>query len=102
MIVIAWLDADEVYQRVVYNGYKRKHYFSFQDGTTQGGVCLHLQKPEVGRRPEMWMYADCGLDKNLPAILLIDKVQYIIYGDSEYAACAYIEVPFAGSNLTVV
>lgn len=45
-------------QRSVYNGHKRKHALKFQEITTPDGLCAHFFGAGVGRRHDMFLYAE--------------------------------------------
>lgn len=92
----------EIHQRVVYNGHKRKHALKFQAVTTPDGLCIHLHGPEVGRRHDMFLYASSGMDAQLLDVMTVNGKQFIVYGDSGYSWRVYLEVPFAGANLSAV
>ena len=87
-------------QRVAYNGHKRKHAMKCQGVTSPCGLDLHLSGPLEGRRHEWTMYVQSGLDETLEDTLFIDRVRYVIYGDSGYSDRIFMEVPLQGSNLS--
>lgn len=102
VIRIARPGGPDMLQRVVYNGHKRVHALKFQAVTTPDGLCLHLFGPEVGRRHDMFLYEQSHMDDMLEEVMVLDGRQFVIYGDSGYHPRPYVEVPFAGANLTDV
>lgn len=50
----------------------------------------------------MFLYAASGLDENLADFMFINEQQYVVYGDSEYRWCIFLEVPLDGSNPSIV
>jgi hypothetical protein len=87
-------------QRVAYNGHKRKHALKFQAVVAPDGLILHAYGPMEGRRHDWTLYIRSGIDAQLRDCLLADGRQYYIYGDSGYCRRSYLQVPFAGSQLT--
>lgn len=86
-------------QMVVYNGHKRKHALKYQAINTPDGMILHAHGPVEGCRQDWYLYHCIVLDSNLTEILLIEGVQYAVFGDSGYNWRCFMEVPFQGSNL---
>jgi nuclease HARBI1 len=69
-------------QRATYSGQKRKPGLIWQVVTTPDGMLFHVFGPFEGRRHDMNLYAESGLDDVLAEKLLIDGAQDHIYGDS--------------------
>lgn len=90
-----------LYQRVVYNGHKRKHALKYQAVNAPDGLILHVSGPIEGRRHDWTLYMNINLDEELPHLLEIDGVCYCLYGDSGYARRWYLEVPYQGANLNL-
>jgi DDE superfamily endonuclease len=68
--------------------------------TTPDGMLFHVFGPFEGRRHGMHFYFESGLDSILGERMLIEGVQYYIYGDSGYMLRPYVISPFSGVNLT--
>ena len=86
-------------QMVVYNGHKRKHALKFQAINTPDGVILHAHGPAEGGWHDWFLFHTSGVHANLSDFLLINGVQFVVYGDSGYNWREYMQVPFQGSNL---
>jgi DDE superfamily endonuclease len=71
-------------QRATYSGHKRRKCINFQAISTPDGCILHLFGPMEGRRHDMTLYRESSIDQALQASLLVDGVQYYIYGDPAY------------------
>lgn len=87
-------------QNVVYNGHKRRHALKYQAMVTPDGLILHAYGPMEGRRHDWTLYVRSGIEEQLSVCLMVNGVQYCIYGDSGYNRRVFMEVPFDGSNLT--
>jgi nuclease HARBI1 len=87
-------------QRATYSGHKRRPGLKWQMITTPDGILFHVFGPFEGRRHDMHLYSESGLDGILGDRLLIEGVQYYIYGDSGYMLLSYLITPFSGVNLT--
>lgn len=90
---------DEMDQKVVYNGHKRKHSQKYQAVTAPDGIILHAFGPMEGRRHDWTLYLQSGIAEESESCLLINGKQYFIYGDSGYNRSAYLEVPYQGAAL---
>jgi nuclease HARBI1 len=88
-------------QRATYSGHKRRPGLKWQVITTPDGMLFHIFGPYEGRRHDMHLYAESGLDNILGENLLIDGVQHYIFGDSGYMLRPYLMTPYEGSNLDV-
>jgi len=78
-------------QRACYSGHKRRHVLNFQSVTTPGGLVFHMYGPHEGRRHDVVLYKESGLDDALRQTLLIDGVQHCLYGDSAYVLRAWMQ-----------
>jgi hypothetical protein len=56
--------------------------------------------PVEGRRHDITMLKEFGIERSLSESLLINGEQYYIYGDLAYILRPYIQVGFQGPNLT--
>lgn len=83
-------------QRTVYNGHTRKHALRFQAITTPEGLRAHMYGPKVGRRHEMFLYADSRVEQFLSAVLQLGDEQFVFYGDSEYNRHEFLEISYEG------
>jgi nuclease HARBI1 len=88
-------------QRATYSGHKRRPGLKWQAVTTPDGIVFHCFGPFEGRRHDMHLYAQSGIDDVLSQELQIDGVQHYLYGDSGYALRPYLITPFEGAVLTV-
>jgi len=78
-------------QRSCYSGHKRRHVLKFQSVTTPDGWVFHMYGPHEGRRHDIVLYYESGLDDDLRQTLLIDGVQYCLYGDSAYVLRSWMQ-----------
>jgi nuclease HARBI1 len=88
-------------QRAAYSGHKRRPGLMWQVITTPDGMLFHIFGPYEGRRHDMDLYAESGLDNILGENLLIDGVQHYTFGDSGYMLRPYLMTPYEGANLDV-
>jgi nuclease HARBI1 len=86
-------------QRATYTGHKRRPGLKWQVIITPDGMLFHIFGPYEGRRHDMHLYAESGLDDILSENLLIDGVQHYLFGDSGYTLRPYMMTPFEGANL---
>jgi nuclease HARBI1 len=59
-----------------------------------------IPEPFEGRRHDMHLYTESGLDAVLGQALMIGGKQHYIFGDSGYAIRPHLITPFEGSNIT--
>jgi len=78
-------------QCVCYSGHKRRHVLKFQSVTAPDGLVFHKYDPHEGRRHDMVLYYESGLDDDLRQTLLIDGVQHCLHGDSAYVLRAWMQ-----------
>jgi DDE superfamily endonuclease len=64
------------------------------------GIALHYADPAEGRRHDMAMFSESGIEEDLPASLHIDRIQYCIYGDIAYVLREYLMVGFDGTGIS--
>ena len=83
-------------QRACYSGRKRKHAVKFQSVLTPVGLVFHLFGPWEGRRHDMTLYFESGLDAVLPHALVISGVQYYIYGHAACMVRPWVQAAFSG------
>jgi nuclease HARBI1 len=77
-------------QRANYSGHKRRPGLKWEVITTPDGMLFHIFGPYEGRRHDMHLYAEPGLDDIRSENLLIDGVQHYLFGDSGYALRPYL------------
>lgn len=87
-------------QNVCYNGHKRHHGIKFQAVVTPDGMIVHFAGPMEGRRHDWALYLASGIDESLSNGLLIDGVQYCIFGDAAYDERPYLYTPAQGGDLS--
>jgi len=83
-------------QRACNSGHKRKHAVKFQSVLTPDGLIFLLFGPWEGRRHDMTLYFESGLDAVLPHALVISGVQYYSYGDAAYMLRPWVQASFSG------
>lgn len=83
-------------QQACYSGHKRRHAIKFQSVLTPDGLIFHLYGPVEGRRHDMTLYHESGLDAILANELVIDGVQFHIYGDAAYFLRPWLQTAFQG------
>ena len=65
-------------QRACYSGHKRKHALKFQNLLTPDGLFFHLFGPVEGRRHDMTLYHESGMDATLADALIVGGEQYYL------------------------
>jgi len=88
------------WQRYMYSGHKGDYVMKFQSVVTPDGLLFHLYGPGEGRRHDRTMYNVSGMDNILSESLVIDGVQYSIYGEKSYTLRLWMQVAYTG-ELTV-
>lgn len=81
-------------QRCCYSGHKRFHCLNYQTLSTPDGLIFALWGPEVGRRHDLTLMRKSGWDPILSEVLVIDGIQFYIFGDAAYRLSPHIQVPF--------
>jgi hypothetical protein len=87
-------------QRATYSGHKRRNCLKFQAVAAPDGLLLSLHGPMEGRRHDMTMYTESGIDAMLASSLFIQNQQYYLYGDSAYALRPYLQLAFRGAEVS--
>ena len=87
-------------QRSCYSGRKRFHCLIHQTVTTPDGLLFHMYGPEVGRRHDMTLYRQSGIDEQLEQHLYINNKQYCLYGDPAYVLRAWLLIAFDRNTAT--
>lgn len=75
---------DNELQQSLYSGHKRIHWLLFCTITTPDGLVFFCDGPVEGRRHDLYLLNQSGLDDAVRDSLLIDDVQYYVYGDAAY------------------
>lgn len=81
-------------QKACYSGHKRAHCLVYITVSTPDGLIAYLHGPEVGRRHDMTLYRQSGLDDSLSETLLIGGDQFYIYGDAAFLLRPWMQVGF--------
>lgn len=87
-------------QKSCYNGHKRSHALKFQALTLPDGLAIHVGGIEEGRRHDITLWRRSSLEDQLRDILVIDNIQFKIYGDSAYIRKPWFDLPHDGAFLT--
>jgi len=78
VIAVTRPGGDNINQRVVYNGHKRKYALKYQAVTTSCGLAMHLTVPIEGRRHDWTLYVQSVLDQVLSNVLSVNETQYCL------------------------
>ena len=89
-----------VNQRACYSGHKRFHCLIYQTITTPDGLIFHMYVPEAGRRHDLTLYRESGMDNSLEQSLHVQGQQYYIYGDPAYILRPWLQVAFSRAFAT--
>ena len=81
-------------QRSFYSGHKRMHCLIYQTVTTPDGLIFSFYGPEVGRRHDLTLLRESGLEERLQGCLNIGGRQYYLYGDAAYMMRPWMQVAF--------
>jgi len=84
----------------MYSRHKKDHFMNFQSIVSPEGLLLHFYGPIEGRRHDMKVYHESGMDGILSEDLLINGVQYRIYRDKAEVVLLWMQVGYTG-ELTV-
>lgn len=63
-------------QRACYSGHKRFHCLIYQTITTPDGIIFHMYGPEEGRRHDMTLYRNSGIDGIMANSLKVNERQF--------------------------
>lgn len=85
---------DGAMQRSCYSGHKRFHCLVYQSITTPDGLIFHMYGPEVGRRHDMTLYQDSGIDLILQQHMVMDGRQFYLYADAAYVLKPWMQIAF--------
>jgi len=89
-------------QRSCYSGHKRMHCLVYQTITTPDGLILHLYGPEVGRRHDLTLLRNSGIEEIMEQRMVIGGKQYCIYGDAAYMLRVWLQTAFPRLTVTPV
>ena len=99
-LAVSRRSGENIDQRVLYNGQKRKHCIKFQALTTPCGMAMHVAGPIEGRRHDWTLYLQSGLETTLGQLLEFERKCFVICGNSGYSARYFLYIPFRRSNLS--
>lgn len=80
-------------QRSCYS-YKKRHCLAYITMTTPDGLVFFANGPVEGRRNDLFLMATLGLDDALRDNLLIDYIQYYVYGDAIFQHRPYLQIAY--------
>ncbi|THU95828.1 hypothetical protein K435DRAFT_113884 [Dendrothele bispora CBS 962.96] len=87
-------------QRLVYNGWKRKHCLKYHVVTAPDGLVIHVYGPVEGRRHDSTVLKQSGLTDILEKHFWSpEHKRLFIYGDPAYAISGHILAPYKGLTL---
>lgn len=87
-------------QRIVYNGWKRKHCLKYHVVTSPDGLVIHVYGPVEGRRHDATVFKQSGLEAILSKHFWApDGRRLFIYGDPAYAVTGHVLAPYKGLSL---
>ncbi len=87
-------------QRNLYSGHKRKHGVKYQHIMCLNGLVCHAFGPFLGRRHDVSMYIESGVETDLQHVCDANGQLLAIYGDGGYMQRDWLQIPFQGANLT--
>jgi hypothetical protein len=95
-------------QRILYNGWKRKHCWKYHCVLAPDGIVMHVFGPVEGRRHDQTVYRESGLAEILEAHFWKpghedhqdEHQQLFIYGDAGYTDGPHLLSPNRGSAIT--
>jgi hypothetical protein len=90
-------------QRILYNGWKRIHCLKYHCVIGPDGLVMHVFGPVEGRRHDLTVYRQSGLEAILEAHFWTpgpNRQQLFIYGDPAYTVGPHILSPYKGSSVT--
>jgi DDE superfamily endonuclease len=64
-----------VMQPATYSGHKRFNCLKYQLISAPDGLALHYAGPVKGRRHDMAIFSESGIEEDLAALLHIDEIQ---------------------------
>lgn len=83
-------------QSACYSGHKRRHVLKFQNVLTPDGLFFYLFGPVEGRRHDMTLYYESGLEDTLATELMVEGEQFYLYGDAAYMTRPWLQTAFDG------
>jgi nuclease HARBI1 len=89
-----------VMQRATYSGHKRVNCLKYQLISAPDGLALHYTGPVEGRKHDMAIFSESGIEEALAASLHINGIQYYIFEDSAYVLRGCLMTGFDGTGLT--
>ena len=88
-------------QRSCSSGHKRMHCLVYQTITTPDRLILHIYGPEQGRRHDLTLLGNSGIENILQDCSVVGNQQYSIYGDAAYVLCPWLQTAFPTLTATV-
>ena len=88
-------------QRSCYSGHKRFHCLIYQTITTPDGLIFSLYGPQVGRRHDLTLLRESGIEQKLESCLLLSDRQFYIYGDAAYVLRPWLQTAFDRATATM-
>ncbi|CAN0432406.1 unnamed protein product [Pylaiella littoralis] len=84
------------FQRMYYNGHKRKHAMKFQGVVTPDGIFVDLWGPVMGTRHDNYLLAQSGLMQKVATHFNSPSGHpYCLYGDPAYGLSNHLLSPFS-------
>lgn len=87
-------------QRSCYSGRKRRKCLVNLTDKTPDGLILYVYGPEVGRRHDITLYRQSGLDEELQQQSIINGVKFYLNADPAFILRPYLQVPSNRSTST--
>jgi DDE superfamily endonuclease len=89
-----------VVQRAKYSDHKTVNCLKYQLNSAHDCLALHYAGPVEGRRHDMAIFSESGIEEDLAASLHIDGILYCICRDSAYVLREYLMVGFDWTGIT--
>jgi nuclease HARBI1 len=89
-----------VMQRAKYSDHNIVNCLKYQLNSAHDCLALHYAGPVEGRRHDMAIFSESGIEEDLAASLHIDGILYCICRDSAYVLREYLMVVFDGTGIT--
>lgn len=87
-------------QHVCYKGHEKDHGIKFQGIITPDGLIVHLAGPMAGMSHDWILYLESSVHEMLSECLLVNGIQYFIYGDAAYHESTVLYKPIKGGGLS--
>ena len=83
-------------QRACYSGHKRRHAVKFLNVLTPDGLFFYLYGPVEGRRHDITLYHESGLDGVLADAMTVNGEQFYLYADAAFMLRPWLQTAFEG------